>query len=441
MHKKLSHLIIVSLILICSACANVTADASRASGIDELKKFSQVLNIVERFYVEHPERRDLIDGALKGMLQSLDPHSDLLTDKEFKDLRETSSGQFFGIGVEISMQDGRPTVVSPIEDTPAFKAGLKAGDVILSIDEKTTLDMSLLEVVSKIRGTKGTTVKLSMLSKGSTKPKDINIMRDQIPLISVKSRELEDGYYWIRLTRFSEKTTDELEEALNIATSDKNFKGIVLDLRNNPGGLLNQAVSVSDAFLTNGVIVSMRGRSPNSMQEFSASAQSNDIKAPIVVLINPGSASASEIVAGALKDHGRALIIGERSFGKGSVQNIIPLSDGSGIKLTVATYYTPSGDSIQAEGVVPDVEIEFIDPEGNKTEKSRIIREGDLNRHIEVKDSSNIKKQNLISQDEINKIVSNQNPKSNPASSEVKDFLAKDNQLRMGLEFVKNIRQ
>ncbi|MBQ9405447.1 MAG: S41 family peptidase [Desulfovibrio sp.] len=395
---------------------------------DALKRFSQVLDIVERYYVRDVSQGDLLNGAVKGMLQGLDPHSTFMNAEEYKEMQETTSGEFFGVGIEISMENGQVTVVTPIEDTPAFRAGIKSGDVIFSINGQPTQELSLQEVVSRIRGPKGSEVELVIIHNDVKTPQTVRIVREAIPLVSVKSKKLEDGYYWIRLTRFSEKTTEELKEALNAANKAcKNaggIKGIVLDLRNNPGGLLDQAVSVSDVFLDKGVIVSIKGRRGNAERVYEAKNQKDDLHVPMVVLINAGSASASEIVAGALRDQKRALTVGERSFGKGSVQNIIPLSDGSGLKLTVALYYTPNGSSIQAEGIVPDVDIPFEAPradDNNGKEKTRIqVREQDLNRHLENdKDKKDARRKN--------------------GKDDAQEQLARDNQLRMALQMVKSL--
>lgn len=403
-----------------------TARDSAAAKMDALKRFSQVLNLVERNYVKDVTQADLVNGAVKGMLQGLDPHSTFMDTEEYKEMQETTSGEFFGVGIEISMENGQVVVVTPIEDTPAFRAGLKSGDIILSIDGQSTQELSLQEVVSRIRGPKGTEVELGILHSESKTPQNVRIVRDAIPLVSVKSKKLEDGFYWVRLTRFSERTTDELKEALNNAAKESKalggIQGIVLDLRNNPGGLLDQAVSVSDIFLQNGVIVSIKGRKNNTNRVYEAKSQADDVRVPMVVLVNAGSASASEIVAGALRDQKRALILGERSFGKGSVQNIIPLSDGSGLKLTVALYYTPNGSSIQAEGIVPDFEVLFEQPkaEGDKDKRPH-LREQDLNRHLENSKDKKAKK-----------------GKKDPAE-EGKEQLARDNQLRMALQMVKSL--
>ena len=392
---------------------------------DALKRFSQVLDLIERYYVRDVTQGDLINGAVKGMLQGLDPHSTFMSTDEYKEMQETTSGEFFGVGIEISQENGQITVVTPIEDTPAFRAGLQPGDIILSINGQPVQELSLQEVVSRIRGPKGSEVELVILHNDSKNPQTVRITRDAIPLISVKSKKLEDGYYWIRLTRFSERTTDELKDALKAAEKESKahggIKGIVLDLRNNPGGLLDQAVSVADTFLEKGTVVSIKGRRENTERVYSAKKQSDDMRVPTVVLINAGSASASEIVAGALRDQKRALIVGERSFGKGSVQNIIPLSDGSGLKLTVALYYTPNGSSIQAEGIVPDLEIPFETPRSDDKDNPRmLLREQDLNRHLETKNDKKA-------------------PKDKNAANDAQEQLARDNQLRMGLQIVKNL--
>lgn len=426
--------ILALLLALCGLTAAQAASAPEAkkepakeapSKFEALKRFSQVLDLVERYYVKDVTQNDLINGAVKGLLQGLDPHSTFMNAEEYKEMQETTSGEFYGVGIEISMENGQVVVVTPIEDTPAFRAGLQSGDVILSINGQATQELSLQEVVSRIRGAKGTEVELAILHSDAKTPQTVRIVRDAIPLISVKSKKLEDGYYWVRLTRFSERTTEELKDALKDAAKESKatggLKGIVLDLRNNPGGLLDQAVSVSDTFLDKGVIVSIKGRRDSTDRVYEAKKQADDVRVPMVVLVNAGSASASEIVAGALRDQKRALILGERSFGKGSVQNIIPLSDGSGLKLTVALYYTPNGSSIQAEGIVPDLEVVFEPPRTDDKDNPRfLLREQDLNRHLE---NGKDKKggQGKVKKDE------------------GKEQLARDNQLRMALQIVKSL--
>ena len=417
---------VITALLLALGAAAVFAAADE-NKFDSLKRFSQVLDLVERHYVNDTTRKDLLNGAIKGMLQGLDPHSNYMNAEEYKEMQETTSGEFSGIGIEISQENGQVTVVSPIEDTPAFRAGLLPGDIILSINGQPTQELSLQEVVTRIRGPKGSEVELSVLHSDAKAPLTVRIVRDAIPLISVKSKELEDGYYWMRITRFSERTTQELQEAIK-AASKANLKGIVLDLRNNPGGLVDQAVGVADTFLSEGTIVSIRGRQESSIREYTAKPQKSDVTVPMVVLVNAGSASASEIVAGALRDHKRALIIGERTFGKGSVQNIIPLADGSGLKLTVALYYTPSGSSIQAQGISPDLEIPFepVRADEKKSSSRQMVREKDLTRHLGGNATSPDSKKPAL-------------PEAKGKATDVKEQLERDNQLRMGLQFVKSL--
>ncbi len=426
-------------------CSNATIASADEGKFDSLKRFSQVLDLVERHYVDETTSKELLDGAIKGMLEGLDPHSTFMNPDEYKEMQETTSGEFSGVGIEISLENGQVTVVSPIEDTPAFRAGILPGDIILSIDDQSTQELTLQEVVSRIRGTKGTAVKLSIVHPNSNKPETVKIIRDSIPLISVKHKELEEGYHWLRITRFSERTTDELHEAIeNI--KEKPIKGIVLDMRNNPGGLVDEAVGVADTFLAKGNIVSIRGRDNSSIREYSSKKQSTDLTTPMVVLVNAGSASASEIVAGALRDHKRALIVGEKTFGKGSVQNIIPLSDGSGLKLTVALYYTPDGKSIQAEGIAPDLEIPF-EPVSEKNEDApKFVREKDLSRHLGSKKSEkaddNKDKDDKNEDDNSTPEETSKNDsksKTKKIDDDVVEQLAKDNQLRMALQFVKSL--
>jgi len=400
--------------------------AAKNDHFEALKRFSQVLDMVETYYVKPVTRKELIDNSIKGMIEQLDPHSSYLTPEDYKEMQVDTSGKFSGIGIEISLDQGRLTCVTPIEDTPADKAGMLPGDLILEIDGESTQDMSLMDAVKRIRGKKGTTVKLMILHKDSNKPQEIAIVRGTIPIVSVKSQSLEDGYLYVRLTKFHESTTKNMREKIAEYKKDHELKGIVLDLRNNPGGLLGQAVSVADTFIDDGTIVYIQGKDKANRKDFFASRTADEVTVPLVVLINAGSASASEIVAGALQDHNRGLIVGERSFGKGSVQTIVPMADGSAIKLTTALYYTPKGRSIQALGIEPDLRIPFVAPPKDEDMDMRdrfIVREKDLNRHLENG----------------NKGKSDKSEGDNEETELAKDRLARDNQLRMALELVKSL--
>lgn len=446
---RLSTLVVVALL-----CSSTLAQA--AVDYDQLKRFSKVLELVKRHYVKEVSPDELINGAIKGMLQSLDPHSTFLTNDEYKETKESIGSEFFGVGIEISTEGGQVVIISPIEDTPAYKSGLKSGDLILAVDGTPTQDLSAQEVVSKIRGPKGSKVELLILHKGARSPETVQLVRDAIPLISVKSREIENGYYWLRLTRFNERTKDDLHAAIKEAKKKGPINGIVLDLRNNPGGLLEQSIEVADTFLESGVIVSIKGRKTDSSNEFSAGKQSTDlIDIPLVVLVNAGSASASEIVAGALQDHKRALLVGERTFGKGSVQSIIDLPDDSAVKLTVALYYTPSDRSIQAEGISPDVEVPFEIPVDDEGKPRLFVREQDLSRHLENgnkksegadkgksekgKSDKKDKDKEAASADDKSgaKLGEKDSKKHANINPEIKAQYERDNQLRMAYELVK----
>ncbi len=322
-----------------------------------LKQFTEIMEIIRKEYVEEVDYDRLIIGAIKGMLQSLDPYSSYLTPDMMKEMEIETKGIFGGIGIEIGIKDGILTVISPIEDTPAWKAGLKAGDKILKINGEPTKGLSLMECVKRLRGPKGTKVTITILREGFSEPKDFTIVRDIIKIQSVKSKELEPGYLYLRITQFQEETTKDLREAIVVYGKKTPIKGLILDLRNNPGGLLDQAVGVADLFLKEGVIVSVKTRGGQELV-YQAQQAGTFPDWPLVVLVNHGSASASEIVAGALKVHRRGVILGARTFGKGSVQTIIPLEGGAGLRLTTARYFTPDGNSIQDKGISPDITFE-----------------------------------------------------------------------------------
>src|ERR1700754_783302 len=337
-----------------------SAKAAAADTYRQLNLFGDVFERVRADYVEKPDDSKLIESAINGMLAGLDPHSSYMEPKAFRDMQVQTRGEFGGLGIEVTMEDGLIKVVAPIDDTPAAKAGVMANDIITKLDEEQVQGLTLNQAVEKMRGPVNTKIKLTIMRKGSEKPVEVSITRDIIRVRAVRSRP-EDDVGYIRVTQFNEQTTENLKKAItDLQTqipADK-LKGFIVDMRNNPGGLLDQAISVSDAFLERGEIVSTRGRNAEETQRFSARAGDLVKGKPVIVLVNGGSASASEIVAGALQDHKRATILGTRSFGKGSVQTIIPLGAGNGaLRLTTARYFTPAGRSIQAKGITPDIEV------------------------------------------------------------------------------------
>ncbi len=357
---------------------------------EDLRVFADVLGLLQKEYVEETKSKDLIYGAIKGMLETLDPHSAFLPPNMFKEMQEETKGRFEGLGIEITIREGVLTVVSPIEDTPAFKAGIQAGDQILRIDGESTKNLTLMEAVKRMRGPKGSKVTLTIMREGFPKPREFTLIRDVIPIRSVRYEVLEKQYGYIRVSQFQEKTDQEFQKAIKALEDEVKggLKGLILDLRNNPGGLLDQAVKLSDYFLDSGVIVSIEGRREEQKMKFNAHPQDNHLKHyPLVVLVNGGSASGAEIVAGAIQDHGRGIILGTQTFGKGSVQTIFSLKDGSGLRLTTARYYTPSGRSIQAKGIVPDIIVKPTVPEEEKATPPKLPSEKDLERHlIDVKE-------------------------------------------------------
>jgi carboxyl-terminal processing protease len=354
----------------------------------QLNLFGDIFERVRSHYVEKPDDSKLVEGAINGMLNGLDPHSSYLDPKSLNEMQNQVTGKFGGLGIEVTMEDGLIKVVAPIDDTPAAKAGIRAGDVITHLDDEAVQGLTLNQAVEKMRGPVNTKINLKVMRKGVDKPLDIAIVRDVIRVRSVRSK-VEDDVGYIRITQFNDQTTEGLKKAIKDLTdqipADK-LKGFVLDLRNNPGGLLDQAISVSDAFLERGEIVSTRGRDPDETQRFNARPGDLIKGKPVIVLINGGSASASEIVAGALQDHKRATLVGTRSFGKGSVQTIIPLGPGNGaLRLTTARYYTPAGRSIQAKGIVPDIEVLQDVPEEVKARMSGDIKgESSLRGHLKA---------------------------------------------------------
>jgi carboxyl-terminal processing protease len=356
----------------------------------DLELFAKVLNLVQQYYVEPVDTKKLIYGGIKGMLRELDPHTNFLPPDIYKEFESETSGEFGGLGIEITLQKGVLTIISPIEDTPAWKAGIKAGDKIVEINGESTKGLSLVEAAQKMKGKNGSKVKLGIFREGFDQPKQFAIERGVVKIKSVKYTDMGEGYAYIRLTSFIENSYPDMKAAIerhlksNTGKGKNGFTGLILDLRKNPGGLLDQAVKISDLFLDDGVIVSTIGRNQKEKEVLYAKKTGTYSDVPIVVLIDEYSASASEILSGALQDHKRALIMGQRSFGKGSVQSVVKLGDGSGLKLTVARYYTPSGKSIQSEGIIPDVMIEDLDAEVlTKAKVDRSVRrESDMQGHL-----------------------------------------------------------
>lgn len=396
--------------------------------IDELRTFSEVYARIKSDYVEPVEDKKLLEEAIQGMLAGLDPHSSYLDAEGFKDVRVETEGQFGGLGIEVTMENGFVKVVSPIEDTPAAAAGLKPGDLIIRLDDKAVKGMQLTDAVRLMRGKPGTDIVLTVVREGSSKPLKFTVSRAVIKIQSVKQRLLEPGYGYVRITQFQSGTTKALTAAVKKLETDNKrpLKGLLLDLRNNPGGVLNAAVGVSDAFLEKGLIVYTEGRVADSKLRFSASPGDILNGAPMVVLVNTGSASASEIVAGALQDHKRAVIMGTKTFGKGSVQTIVPVSNGAALKLTTARYYTPDGRSIQAAGIVPDILTE--DAKITRNDTTGRLREADLLRHLESPNSTESKPV------EVPKPAEPASPGSKTPSSPDEDY-----QLQEGLNLLKGI--
>ena len=400
---------------------------------ESLEAFSNILSIVKKNYVEDVETKNLVSGAINGMLNSLDPHSAYLTPELYKDLQSDTQGRFGGLGIEITVKGGILTVVSPIEDTPAAKAGIKPGDQIFKIEDEFTKDMSLVDAVKKMRGLKGTKINLTVRREGANDLLDFTLVRDVIRVQSVKSRTLESGYGYLRLAQFQERSDRDLQRALEKLVAEKGgMKGLVLDLRNNPGGLLTQAVRVSDMFLDSGLIVYTEGRIEAQKQKYFAQKEGTWMDFPMVVLVNGGSASASEIVAGALQDHARAVVLGTKTFGKGSVQTILPLDDNSALRLTTARYFTPKGRSIQATGIVPDIIVESVVPqEGKPEEKKRSgLREENLPGHLQ-----NPQQKESSAQEQIDREKEKQIPTSGPTGDETID---NDQQLKRALDLLKS---
>jgi carboxyl-terminal processing protease len=364
--------------------ATAPANAAKDLPLEDIRVFTEVYAKVKSDYVEDVTDKALLENSIKGMINGLDPHSAYLDPDEYRTLQEGTSGEFGGLGIEVGVEDGFIKVIAPIDDTPAQKAGVKSGDIIVKIDDTPTKGMNLNDAVDKMRGRPGSPIRLTIMRQGEEKPIELTIVRDTIKVDSVKSRSVDSGFGYVRISNFQQHTGEDLVDAIKKLQRDNGnkLKGIVLDLRNNPGGVLNAAVEVCDAFMESGKIVYTQGRVKDSQLDFSAKAGDLLAGAPIVVLVNGGSASASEIVAGALQDSQRAVIMGSQTFGKGSVQTILPMNNGAALKITTARYYTPKGRSIQAEGITPDIKLRNVKIAAVDPDIEDGIKERDLSGHL-----------------------------------------------------------
>lgn len=426
--KKLFLATTISLILSQALFAKEsTAVEQEQTRFESLSKLTKVIGTVEKYYVDDIKLQEIVDKALKGLMQELDAHSNYLDKKASKEMNIQTKGEFGGLGITVGMRDGALTVISPIDDTPAFKAGIKSGDIILKINDVSTINMTLDEAVSLMRGEPKADISLTVVRKGELKPLEIKMQRDIIKIQSVFAKTIEkEDLMYLRVSSFDTKVTEDLEK---IIQENKNVKGFILDLRNNPGGLLSQAIGVVDLFVDKGIIVSQKGRSAEDEEKFEASSLNTKTKLPLVVLVNEGSASASEIVSGSLQDHKRAVIVGEKTFGKGSVQAVLPIDNEKteNIKLTIAKYYLPSGRTIQATGVTPDILVaagKVTQSEDNAFK----IKEADLKKHLEgeLEKVDDIKKEEKILNNETKKVITSQD-------------LLEDNQLNTSIAILKSL--
>ncbi len=397
----------------------VSAHAVEEQGripLDELRTFADVYNQIRSGYVEEIDDSTLLEYAIQGMLMGLDPHSVYLTAEDFQNLQESTTGEFSGLGIEVGMEDGYVTIIAPIDGSPAAEAGLQSGDVILKLDETPVKGMSLNEAIDLMRGPKGSKITLTIGRPGESQPFEVTLVRDTIKVASVRERWLEPGYGYIRIAQFQSQTGDDVTTSLKRLMDEQELKGLVLDLRNNPGGILRASVDVAGLFLDGGTVVYTEGRLADSDVHYDADPEDASLGAPLVILINGGSASASEIVAGALQDHGRAVVMGTNSFGKGSVQTVLPLSDSRAVKLTTALYFTPNGRSIQAEGIEPDILVQ----------RAKVTAYNDGRRITEADLSGHLSNGNGHKQDSTTKKMSS-------------ELLASDNQLYEALTLLKGL--
>lgn len=419
--KKIQFIFVLLCIsFACPGYSETDKTQKEAETYKHLETFANVLDLLQKHYVDKVKSGDVLIGAINGMLGFLDPHSSYMSPEDFQELQEDTRGSFSGIGIEVTIRDRVLTVVSPIAGTPAYKGGVKAGDQIVKINNISTQGMTLPDAVKLLRGNQGEKVCISIRRQGLNELLDMVFIRDIIPHHSVNIEDLGDGFHYIQVTSFQATTTRDLKKGLHKLEQKEEIQGIILDLRNNPGGLLDQAVQLADVFLEDGVIVTTRGREQENDMYFEAEQEGEKYLFPVVVLVNEGSASASEIVAGALQDHKRAVIIGTRTFGKGSVQTVVPLPNGAGVRLTTARYYTPNGRSIQATGIVPDMIIPF--EEKSVTD----LREEDLPHHFKNKIPGDTDRKTKTQEEK-------------PAPSEIIQQLAEDNQLHAALFILKKM--
>jgi carboxyl-terminal processing protease len=435
MKKKLLIILsaIVVMVVICVVFLGfyLAKSSGHTTEQENIRLLKEVISIVKKEYVEEVETKKLLQSAITGMLSSLDPHSAYMPSDSFKEMKVQMSGSFGGIGIEISIKDNKLTIIAPIEDTPGYKAGLKANDHIWKINDKYTKGMSINDAVSMMRGEKGTKVTLTILRDGNGAPVTYPIIRDIIQTKSLKSRSIDTGIGYIRIGHFQETTGAEFAKSLKTLKEQNGgaIKSLIIDLRNNPGGLLNQAVEVANCFIgegfSNGLVVYTEGREPSAKMKLSTKIGDKEPHYPIVVLVNGGSASASEILAGALQDHKRAIILGTQTFGKGSVQSVMPLRDNAGLKLTTARYFTPSGRSIQAKGITPDIIVNRLTPQVQKPSPEKDIKENDLKGRLNPSTNKSIEEKKVVPE--------------KPAALKTDEELKNDHQLARAIELLKGL--
>ena len=405
--------------------------------LNELRVFAEAFNRISNAYVEEIDDKTLLENAIKGMLSQMDPHSSYLDKDSFEDLQESTSGNYGGLGIEIGMEDGFIKVISPMDDTPAAKAGIESGDLIIQLNDIPVKGMSLSDAIEAMRGEPGSDIEITVIKNNKPTPTPLTLTREVIKVASVRQRYLEEGFGYLRIAQFQSGTGDEVEKAVIQLKDEGDLEGLIIDLRNNPGGVLQSAVTVSDAFIDDGLIVSTRGRMEDSEQRYNARTPDSIKGVPIVVLVNAGTASASEIVAGALQDHGRAIVMGTTTFGKGSVQTLLPLTNEKAIKLTTARYYTPNGKSIQAAGIIPDIWVSRSKVTPAQSNPWR-IKEKNLPKHL-AGDNENAKEESDADDPEISDSMKPDSPQSTSPYSSNMELAIRDYQLNEALTLLKGL--